>query len=230
MICWNFCAAKIQPQNSAVNKHTKGSPLKKRLSWRSPRHRATYVFAVLFLSLTILLCIRLNEWDFSVPGKCYNTYLTSSPSAPHPGIDKAYVGITASWLLVTMFSAVFGPPKQRRSILAISFVQFPVHLYMMIALRTENQELLGGESRGGEGDEAGAGSGEKENGWDFGQTAAVLLLLITVNELLTKGWEFWKWEKALNSGSTEHGDAKEGGETARQMESEAEQGRAGKTA
>lgn len=160
-----------------------------RISRWSPKHRVTYIFALLFLALTILLEVRLNEWSDSEtseeprPGRCYYTKGISSPSAGHPWTDKTYVGITAGWLLLVMASAIFGRSERRKIILLLALLQFPVHLYMTIALRTANQDHLSGE--------------EGENGWDFGQTTAILLLGVTINELVWKSLGFHRETKAL---------------------------------
>lgn len=187
LVCWSFCAAKIKNISS---KYPPRHPTKvPRISRWSPKHRVTYVFAILFLALTILLEVRLNEWSDSEnseepkPGRCYYTNGTSTPSAGHPWTDKTYVGITAGWLLLVMASAIFGRSERRKIILILAFLQFPVHLYMTIALRTANQEHLSGE--------------EGENGWDFGQTTAILLLGVTINELVSKSLGFHKETKAL---------------------------------
>lgn len=162
--------------------------------------------------LTALLNGRLNEWDENSeePGKCYNTYLVMSPDAAQPKTDRAYVGVTGAWLVMSLLSAIFGQPTQRHTILILSFLQFPVHLYMMIALRTSNVPFLEGT--------------ESETGWDFGQTVAVLLLGFTLNEIVTKAWEFYKWEKHLKlGGQTSRTEERDG--LTRQTEGEVELGR-----
>jgi len=208
MVCWAFCSQKHPTAKSPApwrshprrhDHHRDHNNKKQRLAQTifSARHRLTYLFTIMFLALAIILCIRLNEWDeeSSEPGKCYNSHLTLSPSATHPGPDKAYVSITAAWLISSMFSALFGAVKRRRVVLIVALMQFPVHLYMMIALRVANQELLEGT--------------ESENGWDFGQTTAVLLLGVTVNELATKAWGYYRWERGLRAGDLAGGNGDE---------------------
>jgi heme/copper-type cytochrome/quinol oxidase subunit 4 len=95
-----------------------------------------------------------------------------------------YVAITAAWLLIVMALAIFLGARRRRLVLLLSFLQFPVHLYMALALRTANQGRLEGEDG-------------NENRWDFGQTTAVLLLSIAVSELISKAREYVKFEKEL---------------------------------
>lgn len=179
LVCWTFCTAKL-------NKH-KTTQRSKRVKERifAKRYRVTYLFALLFLALTILLCIRLDEWaPAQPPGRCYDARLISYEPAAHPTADMVYVAVTASWLLIVMALAIFLGARRRRLVLALSFVQFPVHLYMAIALRTANQGKL-------EGDDG------NENRWDFGQTTAVLLLAIALTELITKAREYVKFEKDL---------------------------------
>lgn len=226
-----------------------------RVSRLSPRHRLTFTFAIMFLALAILLAVRMNSWTESpepavggeggtaaplehraeetaeVTGRCYNTYLTSAPGSPQPLSDKIYIGITTSWLLISMLMAVTArdvAPKRRkrhnphhsrkdlnpegtrwlpgrgpqwrsaRKVLVWTILQFPVHLYMMIALKTANQGLL----EGGEG-----GEGHDENSWDFGQTIAVILLGVALNEAWEKFWEHKNFETELmqSGGMSEFG-------------------------
>lgn len=190
LVCWTFCAAKLK--NEPKHKHTEPSSPEKpqsRLSYIkrhrlfARRYRVTYLFALLFLALTILLCIRLDDWSPATrPGRCYNARLVSTP--PHPTTDKIYVAITASWLLIVMALAVLLGARRRRLVLTLSFLQFPVHLYMAIALRCANQGQLEGVVG-------------NENQWDFGQTTAVLLLAVAVAELISKGREYLRFEEQL---------------------------------
>ena len=145
---------------------------------------------MLFLGLAILLLVRLHTgWSVdptATPGSCFRSSgVLAAPSAAHPAADQAYVAVTAAVLLVVMLLAVFGGPERRYFILAAAAAQFPVHLYAVIALRTGNQELLE------------AAGGESENRWDFGQTTAVLLLLVTLNEFYSKARETVRFEKQV---------------------------------
>ncbi|CAK7240403.1 MAG: hypothetical protein STHCBS139747_001842 [Sporothrix thermara] len=109
----------------------------------SRRYRATYLFAAFFLALTVMLSEKLSEWDWDVPGRCYNTAYTSTPGSDHPQADRVYVWVTFGWLLAVLMFSVYDGVSRRRYILLAAFLQFPVHFYMMIALRTANQGLLG---------------------------------------------------------------------------------------
>jgi len=161
------------------------------------RFRVAFIFAAFFLALTVLLCVRLNGWSSDTPGQCFRTDGTSAPSANHPGSDKAYVALTASWLLVVMLAAAVGGTRRRRFILVAAFLQFPVHLYMMVTLRTANQAYLVPEGSSGDGETEGGGLPENE--WDFGQTTAILLLWVSLSEFFSKGWGLYKFEKSARA-------------------------------
>jgi hypothetical protein len=64
------------------------------------------------------------------------------------------VGITAAWLLVSLFAAILSTRKIAKAVLYLAFLQFPVHVYMVAALRTANEDML---------------EGGDENEWDFGR-------------------------------------------------------------
>ncbi|KAL3455739.1 hypothetical protein BJX64DRAFT_294781 [Aspergillus heterothallicus] len=182
LVCWRFCRAKLDGQeacdgdaHSDTKRPLPGSKTRKRdayrLSYLNGRYRATFLFIALYLALTILLCIRLNEWAPNTPpGRCYFSHLVTSPGASHPGHDKIYVSITASWLIGVVLASVFLGVERRRGILVLSSLHFPLHLYMAIALRQANQGRFEGETK-------------HENEWDFGQTTAVVLLGGAVVEL-----------------------------------------------
>lgn len=109
-----------------------------------------------------------------------------------------------------MLAAAIGGAKRRHGILIAALAQFPVHLYMMIALRTANQHHL--ESEGEEEE-----SSNPENEWDFGQTAATLLLGVAVAELISKGIGFWRFERELKNKEKYGPEAKEGEQAAKPM-------------
>jgi hypothetical protein len=190
----------------------------RRLSHLSPSHRLMLLYAFMFLALAIFLGMRFGGWDDgsqtlavegsaishraegpeTTRGKCYLTGLTAAPSSSHPGPDRIYIGITTTWLLFSLLAALGTRPdtllpgggvKRGKKVLAGTLVQFPLHLYMMIALRTANQGLFEGKGEHGRG----------ENGWDFGQTIAIVLLLVTINEAWQKFWEYHGWERSLRA-------------------------------
>lgn len=177
MVCWTFCRYKLENLGTTSQ------------SWRktyfTTRHRVTYAFAIMFLILTIMLCIRLDEWSPDAePGRCYHAQYITISSADHPAADKTYVAITASWLILAMASSIAFGARRRHWVLLSSFVQFPVHLYMAIALRTANQGMLEGEE-------------SSENEWDFGQTTAVVLLGVAILEFSVKMREYVSFERSL---------------------------------
>ncbi|KAL4890493.1 hypothetical protein BDV59DRAFT_204446 [Aspergillus ambiguus] len=176
-VCWRYCRAKIDEPDMKLHpeRHV-------RINWFHNRYRAVYIFVSLYLALTILLGIRLNEWaPHQEPGRCYYSTLVTDPSDSHPAADKYYVGFTSAWLIVVVLASVFAGVNKRRTILVLSSLHFPLHLYMTIALRQANQGKFEGETA-------------HENEWDFGQTTAVLLLVIALVELFTKGKEYYDFE------------------------------------
>ncbi|CAI7595287.1 unnamed protein product [Penicillium glandicola] len=182
LVCWRYCRAKLEPDT----KHHPGrrsQRISARINYFEGRYRAAYIYLVLYLILIIVLCIRLDEWaPDTEPGRCYFTNLVTSKTASHPTADKVYVAVTGSWLIIGILASVFGGVNKRRWILIQSTLQFPLRLYMSIALRQANQGKFEGETN-------------HENEWDFGQTTAVLLLGIAVAELVTKGKEYYDFEK-----------------------------------
>ena len=148
------------------------------------------IFSTLYLTFANIFGKRLEAWDFTEPGFCYNTHRIAAPSARHPYVDRIYLGITALF----MFSALFGScmfaiefPKiltgdefgtgkvigtvlmmgLRFCVLVVALLQYPVHLYSIFALRTSNEHLLTGES---------------ENKWGFGQIVALVMIGQTLIE------------------------------------------------
>lgn len=176
LVCWRYCRAKISEPDA------KRRGLRERVTWFDSRYRAAYIFVALYLALTILLELRLNEWaPNKEPGRCYYSHLVTSPSDSHPGSDKLYVAFTSAWLMIVVLASVFAGVGKRRAILILSALHFPLHLYMAIALRQANQGKFEGETN-------------HENEWDFGQTTAVLLLGIALVELVAKGKEYYDFE------------------------------------
>lgn len=187
LVCWTYCNVRLHRSSHA---HDWAHHLFERhfACFRSPhftpRHRATYLFVSLYLVLTILLCVALDDWALDrPPGRCYFSHLVTSPGAPHPMSDKVYVSFTASWMMLVMMAAALSGARWRHTILVLAFLQFPVHLYMALALRSANQGKLDG--------------GGYENGWDFGQTTAVILLAVAAKEVFDKSLEYFFFEKDL---------------------------------
>lgn len=177
MVCWTFCRFKLEDLG------TTSQSLKQ--TYFTTRHRVAYGFAVMFLALTILLCTRLNEWSPDAePGRCYHAQLITLTAADHPDSDLTYVITTAIWMILAMASSIAFGARRRRWVLLSTFLQFPVHLYMAIALRTANQGKLEGEE-------------SSENSWDFGQTTAVVLLGVALGEFYSKMKGYVAFERDL---------------------------------
>lgn len=150
---------------------------------------------VLFLTFSIAFGLKLNAWDESKPGHCYNASKISHGSAKHPYHDHLYLGFTV-WAVVgaliwacggcfdgdaqptdpiTVFFyklAKFLPGNAGelaavKMVLTYAFIQLPLHLYMVIALRATNQPLLEGDS---------------ENAWGFGQVISMVMVAATLSE------------------------------------------------
>jgi hypothetical protein len=85
--------------------------------WFSGRQRALYLFAELFTALSILLGIRLGEWDETEEGHCYITTRLSAPVSTHPEADKVYVGVSATYMIVALLMAVVGSATLVRTVL-----------------------------------------------------------------------------------------------------------------
>lgn len=69
--------------------------------------------------------------------------------------------LSALKLLVLSDNQVFG------GIIHLALAQYPIHLYMVVAMRSSNEGLVGGDS---------------ENDWGFGQVVALVLASATVFE------------------------------------------------
>lgn len=182
LICYKFIAAKNLQYDAEYRARPK--PIH-RITGISPRFRVTYFYAVFFFILTVILEVRLSQWTLTSdePGRCYRTKGITALGATHPTADQIYVAVTAAWLLGVMFATIFGSSRLRKPLLILSALQFPLHLYFMIALRLANQEVLEGD--------------ESEDGWDFGQTTAILLLGVALNEVFRKAMEYYRLESDL---------------------------------
>ncbi|KAH8703895.1 hypothetical protein BGW36DRAFT_289063 [Talaromyces proteolyticus] len=193
LVCWRFCRAKIDSPDTKRPSGRHSKRITDFMSYFRGHYRATFLYIALYLALTILLCIRLNDWaPNKEPGRCYHTHLVTNITASHPASDQIYVAVTSSWLIVVTIAGVFGGVRRRRGILLFSSLHFPLHLYMAIALRKANDGKLDGDNK-------------QENDWDFGQTTAVVLLGVAIVELLSKGKEYYDFEKhAAKNGKSRH--------------------------
>lgn len=94
------------------------------------------------------------------------------PSASHPYVDIIYLGVTCFFMFVSCSVPVYvllfmitGDVKEAEeraeTVLILSFAQYLLHLYSVVALRVSNGGLLEGDS---------------EDTWGFGQVVALVLL------------------------------------------------------
>jgi len=147
-------------------------------SWTTGRKTSIYFFSILFLAYAIIVCQRLGDW--SEDGKnphCYNTRLVTTSGASHPSTDIAYIAVTATWLLLSIAASLTSSQKTAGVILVLAMAQLPIHVYMIAALRTANQDML---------------EGGNENDWDFGQTVAIVLLGLAISEIRDGLRDYWR--------------------------------------
>ena len=121
-----------------------------------------------YLAFTIRFGVRLNDWDDSIPGRCYYAGSIASPHAKHPRVDKIYLGITQLYLIILIGLSTTNDPTWRAGIYPPAIMQFIVHAYMMIALRVSNSNLLN--------------DAPSEKSWGFGQVLALVMLGTTLVE------------------------------------------------
>ncbi|KAK2743478.1 hypothetical protein FQN55_007249 [Onygenales sp. PD_40] len=77
----------------------------------------------------------------------------------------------------------------RWTVLTLAMIQFPLHLYSVVAMRRANEGLLEG--------------GGEENRWGFGQVVAIIMLAGTLIECLKGVQEYWLWKLSSRPGRTE---------------------------
>ena len=133
------------------------------------------ISATLYTAFAIFFGIRLNKWNDTLPGKCYNASLVSSHNAKHPLVDQIYLGVTSFYVFVLGFCAtpyhsdgspiIFG---SQSSGIGTLLLQFVLHMYTVIALRVSNQHLLD--------------NAKLEEQWGFGQILALVMLGTTLLE------------------------------------------------
>jgi hypothetical protein len=139
----------------------------------------------LFTTLVILFGIRLGGWNEEEEGHCYLTGGVSRVNAGHPTSDIIYLSITSIWMMIVLLTGALGNEKQVRPVIIGAAIQYPIHLYFMIAVRQANSKHLEGL--------------ESENDWRFGQTTAVVLLGATIAELLSSLKEYVNFEKKVEA-------------------------------
>ena len=127
---------------------------------------------MLYLAYVIRFCIRLNDWDDSTPGQCYNASRIALPNSLHPHVDRLYVGITSLYSVAFLITATVEsrrPNQQneaKKVVIVMGSLQFVLHVYTAISLFASNQSLLDNPAI--------------EEKWGFGQILAVVMLGATV--------------------------------------------------
>jgi len=164
MNAWAYSRARMLPFR--LVKHDRHKAQKK--SILTHRHLVLYLYAALFLALTALLGKRLQKWDPEEEGHCYNNHLVSGDKASHPDVDHIYLGISSGWMFMGLLLSVITTEKRMRAQIVTGLLQYPLHVYFMIALRESNTHHLTGT--------------ESEDDWKFGQTISVVLLCLTIGE------------------------------------------------
>jgi hypothetical protein len=70
------------------------------------RYNGVLIFSTLYLIFAIIFGKRLEEWDYNVPGACYNTHLIAESHASHPFVDRIYLGITCYYMFGILIGAI----------------------------------------------------------------------------------------------------------------------------
>ena len=145
-----------------------------RLESQHVRYFSISVFGLLYFGFTVMLGIRLNDWNDVVPGRCYRTSNIALPYAKHPYVDQVYLGVTSYYVysLLVIVIGVCRVPRTRlywqKSIIFVGALQFILHVYILVALRISNQPLLDNVAL--------------EDQWGFGQVIAIMMLVATLLE------------------------------------------------
>lgn len=136
------------------------------------RYISIGIFGIFYIAFTIMLGIRLNQWNDRIPGQCFNASKIALPNARHPYVDQIYLGVTSFYLFGLLLNIVqpriIGISTVQEGILTISIAQFILHVYMVISLRISNHSLLKDASL--------------EQEWGFGQVLALVMLGSTLME------------------------------------------------
>lgn len=115
--------------------------------------------------------VRLNDCDNATPGLCYSTLLISRSDTPHPKADQVsractYMHVTFGG--VCIYSIYFKDMSEQqlkkglegrfwfiyhlfhhevsRNLLVVVMLQYPLHLYSTVILRTNNASLFQGKT------------------------------------------------------------------------------------
>jgi len=157
------------------------------------------IFAIFYLAYVILFGIKLNQWKTDELGHCYRYNYTALPHSSHPQVDKVYLGITCFYMVLLLIMCfvvaqvdskadyigkIFWPHDSdghfwvrflawamRVWLVFTALLQFPLHLYMVIALRAANEKYLEVEE-------------DSEQTWGFGQVVALVLVIPVLREYI----------------------------------------------
>ena len=138
------------------------------------RYFSIGTFGLLYIGFAVMLGIRLDDWNDSLPGKCYRASKIALPNAKHPLVDQIYLGVTCFYVCCLMSTAIIicRVPEQRlyhqKAVIVAGTLQFIVHVYTLVALRISNQSLLDNVAL--------------EESWGFGQVIAMVMLAATLLE------------------------------------------------
>jgi len=174
------------------------------------------IFSILHLAFSILYGQRLEKWDWTIPGRCYNTRLLAKPDASHPYVDRIYLGITClymqSSLIICFFAALAkrlgskpsgdddGAPDNSNSDTAEHITEHISSLSSVLVtlvavvyqyplhLYSTIALRLSNES---------LLEGDSENSWGFGQVSALVLV---VNTLIQCGTAYHKVSQSRERG------------------------------
>ncbi|KAL7783636.1 hypothetical protein V8C37DRAFT_396903 [Trichoderma ceciliae] len=64
------------------------------------------IFIGTYLSFSILFGNRLQDWNDTLPGRCYNTRLIAVATNSHPYVDTIYLGITCLYCLILLLACI----------------------------------------------------------------------------------------------------------------------------
>lgn len=151
------------------------------------RYFCISTFGLLYLGFTIMLGIRLNDWNDEIPGRCYRVSNVALPNAKHPYIDHIYLGVTSSYVFFQLIAGTIlcRVPDTRlywqKTIILVGTLQFVLHVYILVALRISNQPLLDNVAL--------------EDQWGFDQVIAIIMLSATLLECAKSFEEYFSWKK-----------------------------------
>ncbi|KAK6815658.1 hypothetical protein PG987_016662 [Apiospora arundinis] len=94
------------------------------------------VYSGLYLAFTILFGMKLQMWDESISGQCYNTSRMSTPGAAHPYVDSIYLGFTALYLFASLLMCRFVAPVTSTTIVErLGQLKSPIFPFMASIVR-----------------------------------------------------------------------------------------------